>query len=66
VVPRRLLSIARTLRDDRALAEQICQACVGGLDHRRGCDLGGYAWPQEESAVADALLDGRHDDRPEW
>jgi hypothetical protein len=66
VVPRRLLSIARTLRDDRALAEQICQACVDGLDHRRGCDLGGYAWPQEESAVADALLDGRHDDRPEW
>jgi hypothetical protein len=42
-VPRRLLSIARTLRDDQALAEQICQACVDGLDHRRGCDLGGYA-----------------------
>ncbi len=31
-VTRALLSIARTLRDDRALAEQICRACVDGLD----------------------------------
>ena len=31
-VTRALLNIARTLRDDRALAEQICQACVDGLD----------------------------------
>lgn len=29
---RALLSIARTLRDDRALAEQICHACLAGLD----------------------------------
>jgi ANTAR domain/GAF domain len=31
VVTRALLSIARTLRDDRVLAERICQACVQGL-----------------------------------
>lgn len=31
-VTRALLSIARTLRDDQALAEQICRACVDGLD----------------------------------
>ena len=29
---RALLAIARDLRDDRALAEQICRACVAGLD----------------------------------
>lgn len=27
-----LLAIARDVRDDRAMAEQICQACVAGLD----------------------------------
>lgn len=32
VVTRALLTIARDLRDDRALAEQICKACVEGLD----------------------------------
>lgn len=32
VVTRALLDIARTLRDDRVLAERICQACVEGLD----------------------------------
>lgn len=32
MVTRALLNIARTLRDDRALAEQICLACVDGLD----------------------------------
>lgn len=32
VVTRRLLSITRTLRDDRVLAERICQACVEGID----------------------------------
>ena len=31
-VTRVLLAIARDLRDDRALAEQICRACVAGLD----------------------------------
>ena len=31
-VTRALLAIARDLRDDRALAEQICRACVAGLD----------------------------------
>lgn len=31
-VTKALLSIARDLRDDRVLAEQICQACVAGLD----------------------------------
>lgn len=31
-VTRALLGIARTLRDDRALTEQICRACVDGLD----------------------------------
>ena len=31
VVTRALLSIARTLRNDRELAERICQACVQGL-----------------------------------
>ena len=31
-VTRALLAIARDLRDDRALAEQICRACVVGLD----------------------------------
>jgi transcriptional regulator with GAF, ATPase, and Fis domain len=31
-VTRALLAIARDLRDDRALAEQICLACVAGLD----------------------------------
>ena len=31
VVTRALLNIARTLRDDRALADRICQACVAGL-----------------------------------
>ena len=31
-VTRALLSIARTVRDDRTLAEQICRACVDGLD----------------------------------
>jgi hypothetical protein len=29
---RALLAIARDLRDDRALADEICQACVAGLD----------------------------------
>jgi hypothetical protein len=32
VVTRALLSIARTLRDDRVLAERICQAAVEGLE----------------------------------
>jgi GAF domain-containing protein/ANTAR domain-containing protein len=31
-VTRALLEIASDVRDDRALAEQICQACVAGLD----------------------------------
>ena len=31
-VTRALLAIARDLRDDRVLAEQICRACVAGLD----------------------------------
>jgi hypothetical protein len=31
VVTRALLDIARTLRDDHVLAEQICQVCVEGL-----------------------------------
>ena len=31
-VTRALLAIARDLRDDRVLAEQICRACVVGLD----------------------------------
>jgi transcriptional regulator with GAF, ATPase, and Fis domain len=31
-VTRALLAIARDLRDDRVLAEQICLACVAGLD----------------------------------
>ena len=31
-VTRALLAIARDLRDDRALAERICRACVVGLD----------------------------------
>ena len=31
-VTRALLNIARTLRDDRALAAHICRACVAGLD----------------------------------
>jgi hypothetical protein len=31
-VTRVLLAIARDLRDDHALAEQICRACVAGLD----------------------------------
>ena len=31
-VTRALLGIARSLRDDRALAAQICHACVAGLD----------------------------------
>lgn len=31
VVTRALLNIARTLRDDRVLADRICQACVEGL-----------------------------------
>ncbi len=31
VVTRALLSIARALRDDRVLGEQICRACVDGL-----------------------------------
>ena len=31
-VTRALLAIARDFRDDRALAEQICRACVVGLD----------------------------------
>ena len=31
-VTRALLNIARTLRDDRVLAERICQACVQGLE----------------------------------
>lgn len=31
-VTRALLAIARDLRDDRVLAEQICRACVTGLD----------------------------------
>ncbi len=32
MVTRALLAIARDLRDDRTLAEQICKACVEGLD----------------------------------
>ena len=32
VVTRALLGIARTLRDDRVLAERICQAAVEGLE----------------------------------
>jgi hypothetical protein len=32
VVTRALLGIARTLRDDRVLAERVCQAAVEGLD----------------------------------
>lgn len=32
MVTRALLNIARTLRDDQVLAEQICRACVDGLD----------------------------------
>lgn len=31
-VSRALLAIARDVEDDRALAEQICRACVAGLD----------------------------------
>ena len=31
-VTRAVLAIARDTRDDRALAEQICRACVAGLD----------------------------------
>ena len=31
-VTRALLEIARDVEDDRPLAEQVCQAYVGGLD----------------------------------
>lgn len=32
MVTRTLLNIARTRRDDQVLAEQICRACIDGLD----------------------------------